>query len=149
MRRAQILDLAELSKILKRIEKKIDLLIEKTGREHPTTNREETMRSGGAVGIVPLLSLPDHLRKSAMTIIKLGKAMAEDVAKETDRARAIESAYLNQLTRMGYINKEKEGRRVYFSVVVNQSNIGSQIITKAAGKISDHPESESSIAEHS
>jgi len=52
-----------------------------------------------------------------MSIMKFGKAIAEDVAKETGRARAIESAYLNQLTRMGYIKKEREGRRAYFSIV--------------------------------
>jgi DNA-binding IclR family transcriptional regulator len=58
-----------------------------------------------------------------MTIIKLGKAMAENVAKETGRARAIESAYLNQLVRMGYVKKGREGRRVYFSVEGNQPGV--------------------------
>jgi hypothetical protein len=55
--------------------------------------------------------------------MKLGKAMAEDVAKETGRARAIESAYLNQLARMGHVKKGKEGRRVYFTVEANQANV--------------------------
>lgn len=64
--------------------------------------------------VMTLLSLPDHLRKSALSIVKLGKAMAEDVAKETGRARAIESAYLNQLVRMGYLKRVREGKRVYF-----------------------------------
>jgi ribosomal protein S19E (S16A) len=49
--------------------------------------------------------------------------MAEDVAKETGRARAIESAYLNQLARMGYVKKGREGRRVYFSVEGNQASV--------------------------
>jgi predicted transcriptional regulator len=120
---AQISDSAELSKILKRIEKKIDLLVAKKGVERPTKKREEAMISGGALDIATLLSLPDHLRKSAMAIMKLGRAMAEDVAKETGRARAIESAYLNQLARMGYVQKGKDGRRVYFSVEANQVNV--------------------------
>jgi len=122
MRRAQISDPAELSKTLKRIEKKIDLLVGKMGGERPAKKREETLEAGG-LDVMTLLSFPDHLRKSAMTIIKLGKAMAEDVAKETGRARAIESAYLNQLVRMGFVKKAREGRRVYFSVEGNQANV--------------------------
>lgn len=123
MRRAQISDPVELSKTLKRIEKKIDLLVGKIERERPAKRREEAMMTGEGLDIMTLLSFPDHLRKSAMTIIKLGKAMAEDVAKETGRARAIESAYLNQLVRMGFVKKAREGRRVYFSVEGNQANV--------------------------
>jgi DNA-binding transcriptional ArsR family regulator len=113
----------ELSETLKRIEEKIDLLVDKTKMKRQAEKREGAMRPGGALDIVTLLSLPDHLRKSAMTIMRLGRAMAEDVARETGRARAIESAYLNQLARMGHVKKEKEGRRVYFSVEGNQANV--------------------------
>jgi len=123
MRRTQISDPADLSKIMKRIEKKIDLLVGKEGVERPAKKPEEATRFGGALDIATLLSLPDHLRKSAMTIMKLGRAMAEDVAKETGRARAIESAYLNHLARMGYVKKGKDGRRVYFSAEGNQTNV--------------------------
>jgi DNA-binding MarR family transcriptional regulator len=109
---------------LKRIEKEIDLLIEKTKVNCQIKKRDEVIELGGALDIATLLSLPDHLRKSAMTIMKLGRAMAKDVAKETGRARAIESAYLNQLARKGYIKKEKkEGRRVHFSIEIDQSNV--------------------------
>ena len=108
---------------MKRIERKIDLLVEGSETRRPTRKREEAIASGEGLDIMTLLSFPDHLRKSAMTIIKLGKAMAEDVAKETGRARAIESAYLNQLVRMGYVKKGREGRRVYFSVEGNQANV--------------------------
>jgi hypothetical protein len=126
MRRTQISDHAELTKILKRIEKKIDLylLVGKKGVERPAKKPEEAMGPSGALDITTLLSLPDHLRKSAMTIMKLGRAMAEDVAKETGRARAIECAYLNQLAMMGYVKKGKDGRRVYFSTEGNQANVG-------------------------
>ncbi|MFQ6130263.1 MAG: transcriptional regulator [Candidatus Hadarchaeaceae archaeon] len=76
--------------------------------------RAELGEISEVLDVMTLLSLPDHLRKSALTIVKLGKAMAEDVAKETGRARAIESAYLNQLVRMGYLRRVREGKRVYF-----------------------------------
>ncbi|RLI09908.1 hypothetical protein DRO42_03010 [Candidatus Bathyarchaeota archaeon] len=67
--------------------------------------------------VMTLLSLPDHLRKTAMVVCRLGKATAEEIAEGTGRARAVESGYLNQLVRMGYLKKERRGRQVLFSVV--------------------------------
>lgn len=66
--------------------------------------------------VITLLSLPDHLRKTAMAISKLGEGMAEDVAGETGRTRAIESGYLNNLIRMGYVRKKRKGKKVIFYV---------------------------------
>jgi predicted transcriptional regulator len=63
-----------------------------------------------------LLSMPDHLRKTAMTVCRLGRATAEETAEQTHRARAVESAYLNQLVTMGYLKKERNGRKAYFYV---------------------------------
>ena len=67
--------------------------------------------------VMSLLSLPDHLRKTATVLCSLGEATAEEVAERTGRARAVESSYLNQLVRMGYLKKERRGRRVLFSIV--------------------------------
>jgi predicted transcriptional regulator len=66
--------------------------------------------------VMTLLSLPDHLRKTAVTLCKLGEATAEEVAEQTKRARAVESGYLNQLVIMGYMKKERRGRKAYFYV---------------------------------
>jgi hypothetical protein len=110
---------------LRRIEKKIDLLLDKakTKMNYQTEKREEAIRLWCGLDIATLLTFPDHLRKSAMTITKLGRASAEDVAKETGRARAVESSYLNQLARMGHLKKDKKsGRKVYFSIGIGQSN---------------------------
>ena len=63
-----------------------------------------------------LLSLPMSLRKSVMVLYKLEKATAEDLARETKRLRAVESASANQLVRMGYLKKKREGREVYFYI---------------------------------
>jgi len=63
-----------------------------------------------------LLSLPMSLRKTVMVLYKLEKATAEDLASETKRLRAVESASANQLVRMGYLNKKREGRKVYFFI---------------------------------
>jgi len=63
-----------------------------------------------------LLSLPMSLRKTLMVLYKLEKATADDLAKETTRLRAVESASANQLVRMGYLRKKREGREVYFYI---------------------------------
>jgi len=66
--------------------------------------------------VMTLLSMPDHLRKTAMTLCRLGRATAQEVAEQTHRARAVESSYLNQLVIMGHLKKERMGRKAYFYV---------------------------------
>ncbi len=105
----------EVGKVLARIERKIDLVLGSVRGERHAKN-VENIKGAGALDIMTLLSLPDHLRKTALTLIKLGRAVADDVAKETGRARAIESAYLNQLVRMEYVWRKRVGKRVHFSV---------------------------------
>jgi hypothetical protein len=63
-----------------------------------------------------LLSLPAALRKTVMVLYKIEKATAEGLAKETGRLRAVESAAANQLVRLGYLKKRREGREVYFYI---------------------------------
>ncbi len=67
-----------------------------------------------ALDVETLLGLPDHLRKSAMTLSEFGEATARQVARKTGRTRAAESDYLNQLVRMGLLTKRRKGRDVYF-----------------------------------
>jgi len=66
--------------------------------------------------VMTLLSMPDHLRKTAMALCRLGRATAQEVAEQTHRARAVESSYLNQLVIMGHLKKERMGRKAYFYV---------------------------------
>jgi len=61
-------------------------------------------------------AMPDHLRKTAMTVCRLGRGTADEIADQTKRARAVESAYLNQLVIMGHLKKERNGRKAYFFV---------------------------------
>ncbi|HID26692.1 MAG TPA: transcriptional regulator [Methanosarcinales archaeon] len=63
-----------------------------------------------------LLELPDHLRKTLLALIERGTATAEDISKVTNRERAVESSYLNQLARMDYLDKRRDGKKVYFSL---------------------------------
>jgi len=78
--------------------------------------RSTSMLPDASLDVMTLLSMPDHLRKTAMTICRCGRATAEDISQQTSRARAVESAYLNQLVIMGYLKKERKGRKAYFYI---------------------------------
>ena len=95
---------------LERLNEKIEVMIElqKHGRHDIQPIPDAPL------DVMTLLSMPDHLRKTAMTICRSGRATAEDISQQTNRARAVESAYLNQLVIMGYLKKERKGRKAYF-----------------------------------
>jgi hypothetical protein len=61
-----------------------------------------------------VLSLPKHLQQTWIALKGLNEATAEQVAAVTKRARAVESAYLNQLAVMGAASKERRGRKAFF-----------------------------------
>ena len=103
--------LQKIKESLERLNEKMDVMIDIT-RHNPS----ETETIPDALDVMTLLSLPDHLRKTAVTLCKLGEATAEEVAEQTARARAVESSYLNQLVMMGYLKKERRGRKAYFYV---------------------------------
>lgn len=101
--------LQKIKESLDRLNDKLDVMID-IQSHYPT--KVETIPD--ALDVMTLLSLPDHLRKTAVTLCKLGEATAEEVAEQTKRARAVESSYLNQLVLMGYLKKERRGRKAYF-----------------------------------
>jgi hypothetical protein len=70
-----------------------------------------------------ILNLPLALRKTIMVLYRLEKATADDLAKETKRLRAVESAAANELVRMGYVRKKREGRDVYFYVENHEEKV--------------------------
>lgn len=73
--------------------------------------------------VMAILNLPQALRKTIMVLYKLEKATADDLAKENNRLRAVESAAANELVRMGYIRKKREGRDVYFYIEPSEEKI--------------------------
>lgn len=95
---------------LERLNEKMEVMIElqKHGKKDVPHLPEAPL------DVMTLLSMPDHLRKTAMTVCRLGRATAEEIAQQTRRARAVESAYMNQLVIMGYLKKERKGRKAYF-----------------------------------
>ena len=65
---------------------------------------------------------PKHLQVTILTLLRLGRATATKVAQGTGKARAVESAYLNQLVVMKIARKEKENRKAFFSIIIEALN---------------------------
>lgn len=96
---------------LEKLNEKIDIIIDVQRAGQRNTATPDT-----ALDVMTLLNMPDHLRKTAVVICRKGRATAEEIAEQTGRARAVESAYLNQLVTMGYIKKMRKGRKAYFYI---------------------------------
>ena len=75
-----------------------------------------------------LISLPDHLRRTYMTVVSKGECSAIQVSNLTGRCRAIESNYLNQLSRMGWLNKRRVSKTTQFRAV------SEKILNKSAAR---------------
>lgn len=105
--------LEKIEQSLERLNEKMEVIIEIQKK-----NGDSQRSTGGlpeeSLDVMTLLSMPDHLRKTAMAICRCGRATAEEIAEQTSRARAVESAYLNQLVIMGYLKKERDGRKACF-----------------------------------
>ena len=110
--RKPLLVLEKIRENLERLNDKMEVMIElqKHGR------KEFQPLPDAPLDVMTLLSMPDHLRKTAMTVCRLGRATADEISQQTSRARAVESAYLNQLVIMSYLKKERKGRKAYFYV---------------------------------
>lgn len=98
---------------LERLNEKMEIMIEL--QKHDRKDIQQSL-TDAPLDVMTLLSMPDHLRKTAMTACRLGRATADEIAQQTHRARAVESAYLNQLVIMGHLKKERKGRKAYFFV---------------------------------
>ena len=107
--------LEKIEENLEKLNEKMEIMIEiqKNGNGN---QRSAPTLPDAPLDVMTLLSMPDHLRKTAMAICRCGRATAEEIAEQTKRARAVESAYLNQLVIMGHLKKERKGRKAYFYV---------------------------------
>ena len=111
--RKPTLILEKIRENLERLNEKIEVMIEL--QKHDKRDIEQPI-ADAPLDVMTLLSMPDHLRKTAMTACRLGRATADEIAQQTHRARAVESSYLNQLVIMGHMKKERKGRKAYFYV---------------------------------
>ena len=80
--------------LLQKIKEALDQLNEKMEVMIEIQKHEQHVSQDGipdVLDVMTLLSLPDHLRKTAVTLCKLEHATADQVAEQTKRARAVES----------------------------------------------------------
>jgi uncharacterized protein (DUF1015 family) len=108
-----VLILEKIKENLERLNEKIEVMIEL--QKHGRKDLEQQI-ADAPLDVMTLLSMPDHLRKTAMAVCRLGRATADEIAQQTHRARAVESSYVNQLVIMGHMKKERKGRKAYFYV---------------------------------
>jgi hypothetical protein len=117
--------LAKIIDEFREVNEKLEILINLNRKLQETqedflqkTDSDEKLKSNIklAPDVMALLSLPTSLRKTVMVLYKMEKATAKDIAKETKRLRAVESASANQLVRLGYLKKKRDGRDVYFYI---------------------------------
>jgi predicted transcriptional regulator len=108
--------LKKMNRNMELISKKLDRLIELQRPGSQIARLGVSLPEDMPLDVTTLLSLPDHLRKSALALSTLREATATDLSKETNRVRAVESDYLNQLVSMGLVKKKRKGRDVYFYV---------------------------------
>jgi len=76
-----------------------------------------------------LLSLPDNLRKTYLIVASEGECSASQVSVLSGRSRAIESSYLNQLVRMGWLTKHRSSKTLQFRAVQGLSEESAKINT--------------------
>ncbi len=111
--------LEKIEETLERLNDKVEIMIEIQKNGNGNSNYQKTSLPSlpeASLDVMTLLSMPDHLRKTAMSICRCTRATAEEISEQTKRARAVESAYLNQLVTMGYLKKERKGRKAYFFI---------------------------------
>ncbi len=113
MNRRPLQVLEKIKENLERLNEKMEIMIEL--QKHDKKDVQIPM-TDAPLDVMTLLSMPDHLRKTAMTLCRMGRATADEISAQTKRARAVESAYLNQLVIMGYMKKERNGRKAYFYI---------------------------------
>ena len=76
-----------------------------------------------------LFSLPDNLRKTYLIVASKGECSATQVSNLTGRSRAIESNYLNQLARMGWLIKRRNSKTLQFRAITSLKEKHEQIQT--------------------
>jgi DNA-binding transcriptional ArsR family regulator len=62
------------------------------------------------------LTVPDSIRKSLFAVSKLNSCTADEVSEITGRHRSIENKYLNELYRAGWLERERKGKKIYYSL---------------------------------
>lgn len=120
----QIKLLEDIAGSLKDLNKRMQTLVEQQEKllGHRVSSTPKKLSEGEPLDAFALMELPDHLRKTALAMYEIKRGTAEEICEYTGNSRSIESAYLNQLNRQGYVKKERgrlEGentKKMYFFI---------------------------------
>ena len=109
--------LQQMNTSIEKLNSKLDTLINlQESVKDSLIQEKKPSYEGLPLDVATLLSLPDHLRKTALALTEVGEATATDISQKTGRVRAAESDYLNQLVTKGYVKKKRKGHDVYFYI---------------------------------
>jgi hypothetical protein len=93
-----------------------DLAIEDLAGDVIGTGLELDSPQGETLDVTTLLSLPDHLRKTGVAVMKLKKGSVDDVAAEIGSTKRETKSYLDRLTLMNILNKKREGEHMIYYI---------------------------------
>jgi hypothetical protein len=89
----------------------LDLLLGARGIQQGNPGSDER-----TLDAIAILSLPGHLRKTALSIHKKGKATATMIAELTGRKEDVEKANLIELKQMGYLEIVQLEHNILFKI---------------------------------
>ena len=104
-------EIREMKEATQGIERTIGALLDKQVIKKPVKPPVREI----STGLDLLTQIPQHLRRTFETILKLEKgATALQVSLQTGKSRPLESDYLNQLVERGFVLKKHIGKKVLF-----------------------------------
>ena len=98
-----LMKLSHLERYVKSLEARITKL--ELSSSHPMDNK-----------MAVFLTVPDSIRKSLFAVSRLESCTADEVSDVTGRHRSIENKYLNELYRSGWLDRERKGKKIYYSL---------------------------------
>ncbi|MEM4316052.1 MAG: hypothetical protein QXI97_00860 [Nitrososphaerota archaeon] len=96
----------EILESLREISQKLDII------QGLLMGKHETARG---VPQAPRAELNERLLKTYEAVLRRWSTTSDEVASETGRSRALESMYLNQLVALGLVQRERIGKKVFFT----------------------------------
>ncbi|MCW4024917.1 MAG: transcriptional regulator [Candidatus Bathyarchaeota archaeon] len=106
--------LTRITKLLEGINTKLDILTQQNAKILENSFAAEKPANHTSSDIMTLLTLPASVRKTGLALLEFEKATAQDLALKTGRSRPVESDCANQLVRIGFAKKKREGMEIYF-----------------------------------
>lgn len=81
-----------------------------------------------------ILSIPEKYRPTYLAVISRGRTIASKVAEITGRLRSVECDYANNLVALGYLDRERIGRYVFYTKSLGKKDLKySIVITRSSG----------------